>query len=616
MSEFHFIRPLWLLALIPLALLLWRMRHVGGGEGAWRGVCDPHLLEALMVGEGRGDGGRLLRALLAVGWLLAVVALAGPAWERLPQPLYKEGGARVILLDLSRSMDAGDLKPSRLSRARYKLLDILERSREGQTALIAFAAEPFVVAPLTDDVETIANLVRPLSTALMPTQGSRPELALERGAELLRQAGVAGGELLLIGDGVNEVAIEAAERLRADGRRVSVLAVGSAGGAPIPLKSGGFLKDGSGAIVLPKLEEAGLRQLALGGGGHYRRLTADDSDLRGLLADAPEGEARRSGEATGEGWREEGPWLVLALLPLALLGFRRGWLGALLLVTLAPPPTHAFEWADLWQRPDQRAAKQFESAPAEAAERFRDPDWRASAHYRAGNYDGALEGWSGSDAPDAHYNRGNALAHQGKLKEALEAYDAALEGDPQMVDAKANRELIEKLLQQQQPPQQGQQGGESQDQRQGESEQQPQPGESGRQGEQGESSPEASPSDGESSEESGQAEPGDGRESDEAQGQPPEPQSEPQAGEEGEPRPTEPRAGEEMENETGEGEADGRAQPSEETLESSSEEKMRVEQWLRRVPDDPGGLLRQKFLLEHRRRGAAGENGSESAKQW
>ena len=609
MAEFHFVRPLWLLALIPLALLLWRLRGHGGGLAAWRGVCDPHLLEALTVGADQGGNSAAFRWLLGLGWLLAVLALAGPSWERLPQPLYKEGGARVILLDLSRSMDAADVAPSRLERARFKLLDILERTREGQTALIAFAAEPYVVAPLTDDTATIANLARPLTTALMPAQGSRPERALERGEALLKQAGVAGGELLLIGDGVNDAAVELAAQLRAKGRTVSVLAVGSHDGAPIPVAGGGFLKEAGGAIVVPKLEEVPLRRLAANGGGRYHPLTADDRDLRTLLADSPEGEARKergAGEAaTAHAWREEGPWLVLLLLPLALFAFRRGWLGALLLVTLLPPPAEAFEWADLWQRPDQRAAARFDEAPAEAAQQFNDPAWRAAAYHRAGRFEEAAKAWRGIDTADAHYNRGNALARQGKLQEALKAYDQALEGAPEMEDAKANRQLIEELMKQQQPPQ-GQQGEEGQENQQGESEQQPQPGQSGQSGDQGEANPEQSVSDeatadqsgqsGERQEEQGDAQPGE----EEREGHPSEEES------------AEPRRPDAEPAEEGADEAPSQAAPEVRAEapddELTSEEKMRVEQWLRRVPDDPGGLLRRKFLLEHRRRGEEMEN--------
>ena len=609
MSEFHFIRPLWLLALIPLAVALWRLRGHGGGLAAWRGVCDPHLLEALTVGRDQGGNGRGARWLLGLGWLLAVVALAGPSWERLPQPLYKEGGARVILLDLSRSMDAADVAPSRLERARFKLLDILEQTHEGQTALIAFAAEPYVVAPLTDDAATIANLARPLATALMPAQGSRPERALERGEALLKQAGVAGGELLLIGDGVNDEAIALAGELRAKGRSVSVLAVGSHEGAPIPMEGGGFLKDESGAIVIPKLEEAPLRRLAREGGGRYHLLTADDRDLRTLLADAPEGEARKEGDAgeaaTADAWREEGPWLVLLLLPLALFAFRRGWLGALLLATLLPPPADAFEWADFWQRPDQRAAARFDQAPAEAAQRFQDPAWRAAAHHRAGQYEDAAKAWQGIDTPDAHYNRGNALARQGKLQEALKAYDQALKTVPEMVDAQANRRLIEELLKQQQPPQ-GQQGENGQENQQGESEQQPQPGQSGQSGEQGEANPEQNQTDEATTDQSGQ---GGEPQREEGEAQPGEEEREGRPGEEESAelrQPDSATAEESSDQEPNQSASEARSDAPDDEL--TSEEKMRVEQWLRRVPDDPGGLLRRKFLLEHRRRGEETEN--------
>ncbi|GAB6041656.1 VWA domain-containing protein [Endothiovibrio diazotrophicus] len=638
-EHFHFIRPLWLLALLPLALLLWRLRGRGGALAAWRTVCDPHLLAALTVGSEGEGGGRLPRALLALGWLSAVVALAGPSWERLPQPLYKPQAARVILLDLSRSMDAGDLAPSRLERARFKILDILKRSRGGQTALIAFAAEPYVVAPLTDDTATVANLLRPLTTALMPVQGSRPDLALRKGEALLKQAGVPGGELLLVGDGADAAAVGVAEELRGLGRTVSVLAVGSADGAPIPIEGGGFLKDADGAIVIPKLEEDALRRVATAGGGHYRRISADDRDLRGLLVEPSRGDVtKRDGESAvhgGDAWREEGPWLVLALLPLALVAFRRGWLGALLLVSLLPPPVHAAgwteQWANLWSRPDQRAAARFEQAPAEAAKQFEDPGWRASAHYRAGEYDEALKAWQGIDSADAHYNQGNALARQGKLKEALAAYEQALKADPKMADAEANRKLVEELLKQQQPPR-GQKGGDSRENQEGDSQQQPQ------QDQGGSSNPDqgGNPQPGDSSQQPSRGQSSDQpNEASEPQSQPrdgsqpsPGTEKDAQKGEQGD-------VGDEGEKEDPQNAAESAKQaqaadateaneespdqqppmsadssPPDPTQEDPAEKNLRM--WLRRVPDDPGGLLRRKFQLEHRRHGEQ----TESEKQW
>lgn len=237
LADFHFLRPLWLTLLLPLALLLWRLLRSGGERDPWRAVVDPHLLARLLV-DGGGAVRRLPLALLAIGWLLLVLALAGPTWARLPQPVFSAQQFRVVALDLSPSMNAADVPPSRLARARFEVLDLLHQAREGQTALLAYASEPYVVSPITTDVDTIVDQVPELTSALLPVNGPRrTDLALAEAGDLLKQAGAPNGEVILVTDGLTQpaAAMAAAETLREQGYRVSVLGVGTAqwgAGAP------------------------------------------------------------------------------------------------------------------------------------------------------------------------------------------------------------------------------------------------------------------------------------------------------------------------------------------------------------------------------------------------
>ncbi len=235
LADFHFLRPWWFLALLPaltLLIILWRRRSEGG---SWREVCDSELLPHLLL-EAGGRPRRLPLLLLAIGWLLAVMALSGPVWERQSQPLFQVALSRVVLLDLSPSMNAQDLKPSRLERARFKLQDILEKSREGRTALVVFAGEPHLVTPLTDDTETIAAMVPVLSVDIVPAEGDNLLPALMLAEELLSRGGSGSGEILLISDGISDLAgsLPLVARLRDRGVRLSVLGVGTAEGAPVP----------------------------------------------------------------------------------------------------------------------------------------------------------------------------------------------------------------------------------------------------------------------------------------------------------------------------------------------------------------------------------------------
>lgn len=551
MEPFHFLRPLWLLGLPLLALLsawLWRRR----ARGHWGAVCDPQLLPHLLLAEG-ARAGALPVAAFALAGTLALLALAGPAWRQLEQPVFQDRSPLVLVLDLSRSMDATDLRPSRLERARLKLLDILAARREGESALLVYAAAPFVVTPLTDDGATIANQLRGLETGLMPAQGSRADLAVAKAVELLRQAGAARGDILLITDGD---AAGAAEPLRGGAYRLSVLGVGSAEGAPVPLAGGGYLKDAAGAIVLPRLDEPALQRLAAAGGGLYRRLATDDTDVRALLeatGGRPSADARPT-TRQADRWHEEGPWLLLPLLPLAALAFRRGLLALPLLLVLGlPDPAHAFGWRDLWLRPDQQGAQALaQGQPEAAAGLFQDRRWQAAARYRAGQYEEALKAADGLDGADDWYNRGNALARLGRLPEAARAYDEALARDPRHVDAGHNRDLVRQALERQQQPQSGDKGEqEGQSQQQQQAAEQPQPGDTGDNG-----------------------------------AQPPEPAR----ADQGQEAP----------------EHSDQAQEAVTATDNApvAESEQAREQWLRRIPDDPGGLLRRKFLYQYRRQNA------------
>ena len=328
-DSFHFLYPQWLLGLLLLPALLWLLTQGARGANPWRKVVDPALLPALLVGDEQSTGSRWRWGLLTTGWLIAIVALAGPVWEKKPLPVYRNQDALVVVLDLSRSMNTPDLRPSRLTRARFKLRDLLKTREEGQTALVVFAGDAFAVTPLTTDTETIVSQLGPLRPEIMPVQGSRVDLGLEEAEKLLQQAGARRGRVLLMTDGYSDpAALDVAKRLRASGHALAVLGVGTPQGAPLPNGRGGFVRDANDKVVVPKLDEPALTRLAEAGGGRYLRIRADDSDLRALLPprEAGLGDARAKTDQRADQWREYAPWLLLPLAVLAALGFRRGWL--------------------------------------------------------------------------------------------------------------------------------------------------------------------------------------------------------------------------------------------------------------------------------------------------
>ena len=583
-AEFHWLRPDWLTAIpivVAVAIVLARRRL---GTGHWRDVVDARLMPyVLSQAPGRGIDHRWW--LLAFGGVLAALALAGPAWERIEQPVFRDEQALVIALDLSASMDAQDVSPSRLARAKLKILDLLERRKSGQTALIVYTANAFTVAPLTTDTETIASLVGSLSTDIMPSRGSYPEVAINKSRQLLEQAGIGFGEVLLITDGgASESANVAARELRGAGHGLSVLGVGTRDGAPIPRLSGGFMTDRRGQIVVVRLEESGLDDLAAAGGGRYATLRNDGADLDRLLSGpGPAARATTGDESMAtDQWREEGPWLVLLLLPIAALAFRRGWV-LVLLVALAPlpRPAEASLWDDLWRTPDQQASALLESGdPAAAAGRFEDSEWRAVARYRAGDFAGSARDFAVRDDIRSLYNLGTALAQQGEFDGAIDAFERVLETEPDHEDAQYNLDYVKKVRQEQQ--QQQQQSGDDQQSTEN----------TGGEGEQ--SDAEGSQSDQQGSEGESQSSKDAGQQNAEQRGEQQTEEDLKALQEELE------RAAEEaQEGERAEQLSD--AQLAE--LREKREQQQALEQWLRRVPDDPGGLLRRKFRYQYQRMG-------------
>lgn len=331
LSQFHFLRPWWLLALIPLAWLLFLLRRRFSGAHQWEQVCDLHLLPYLLQ-QSSGESFKLVSILLGVAWLLAALALAGPTWQQLPQAVYAQNNARVIVMDLSENVQAADLSPSRLVRERYKLLDMLHATQEGQTGLIVYSGEPYLVSPLTEDTKTIASLVPDLSPTIMPTQGNNLAAALTMAAKLLQQSGFEQGQIIvLVASSPTPEAIDTAKKLAAQGITTSVLAVGTGSNAPITLPDGQYVTDKKGAIVFSQLDMSNLQQLAQAGHGRYSVITGNDDDIHQLLQQtgSTTSALKASDEkATTNLWKDEGHWLIWLLLPVALFAFRRGWFGS------------------------------------------------------------------------------------------------------------------------------------------------------------------------------------------------------------------------------------------------------------------------------------------------
>ena len=563
LADLQFLRPQWLWALLvlpPLALWWWRRQR---RNDAWRRRVDAHLLPHLLE---RGVGGRGIGrgALVLAIATLAILAMAGPGWRHQPQPLWQDAAPLVIALDLSSATAAEDLQPSRLLQARAAIDRLLRERAGGQVALVAFAGDAHTVAPLTGDAGNVRVFLDALAPDIMPTDGSRPGRAIAWSADLLRQAGAVRGDILLLTHDADAAARREAAAASRDGYAVSVLGLGTAEGA--------VYRDARGRLVRSRMDTGALRALAAAGSGRAATLDAQGIEgLAGIGGDAAAG-GRRTGGAAARA--DQGYWLLLPLLLLAALAFRRGGAPGLLALGLCLPllcaPAQAQE-GSLWQRADQaRHQRALEAAEA----------------YRRGEFDQAGQAWEALPGADAAYNRGNALARAGRLQEALAAYDEALAREPGMEDAIANRRAVEEAMRRQ-PPSGGDDDGEGGS------------GEAGDDGQAGEADEPPEDRDGEQ-EQDQDAESDDGAGEDQAG----EDESPPQPADAESQREADEALREQMRRALEQGEAGDEADPAIEAPADIGEREQReaAEAWLRRIPDDPGGLLRARFRLEHERR--------------
>jgi Ca-activated chloride channel family protein len=534
LAGLHLLRPWWLLALPALAWSGWRWRR-RHAAGAWEGVVDPglreHLLEPVPARR---------RWLAWWPWLaaaLAILALAGPSWRRAPQPLWEAKAPLVVAFDLSPAMLAADLPPSRLARARAKVATLLRERRGGEVGLLVYAGDAYTVAPLTDDPANVAVFLDALAPDIMPGQSGAPgepvdadaAAAIERAAGLLRQAGFDQGDILLVSGSALDAAVStAAARAAGDGYRVSVL---DAVPAPARAASRG----------------PGVAAVAAAGRGRSARIAPGDDDLAALgVLDATARGTTARGREGGASWRDDGYWLLLPLLLLGALAFRRnGAIAVLALCLLLPWRPAGAQGIDWWRRDDQQAHRQLE---------------QGARAYRAGDYAAAARAWNGVPGADAAYDRGNALARQGRFEEAIAAYDRALRERPGMADAIANRKAVEAAMKRRPPSGKGdrQDAGDKGDQ------------------DTEKDQDEAGKPDGRSDAQRTQAAEQAEREREAARRA--------RAGDQGPPQ-------------------DGRVNETQ----AQHERRLANQAKLQRVPDDPGGLLRARLQLEYERRRAEGE---------
>lgn len=656
-SQFHFLRPDWFWVLIPL-IIFWILKLKVLTTTQWHQVIPPHLANA-MLGNNKNNKVKQKRTFVPFIWLLAVIALAGPTWDKIEKPVFQVKRASVIVLDMSMSMRATDIKPNRLSKARFKAIDLANAITDGEVALVAYAGDAFTISPLTPDTRNITALIPSLKPEIMPVQGSYPLLGLTKASELLQQAGYPTGDIYWITDGVDDEDLpDLTSFSEQTPYRVNIMTVGTADGAPIKMLDNSLLKDHLGSIVIPKLNNRVLMNFSNISNGVFVNSTATDADIRTLLAatvsrpreqqNQDDSETNEDNSLTGDDWQEFGPYIILLILPLVLTFFRKGATFLMMLIlpfsftpnkaiaadngqakvdktaAITPHPS----WTDYaFKTQDQVGAELFNQQQFDQAlESFENTQWKGASAYKAGDYQTALDYFKQNNSATGLYNQGNALANLNKIDDAIKAYDESLKLNPNDEKVMANRALLEQIKQQQKQDgdQQNQDGQQDKDQEGGQEqdsqEQQDSEKDSDQESQQNSQQQE-------SDKENANAE--DSNSSDSQSDQQPEPtpsesQETPEqqkSGQELSKQETEEESqnasdAEETKDEQTEQEAQAtQAQMSQEQIEDK-EQQQKIEQLLRKVSDDPATLLRNKMILESKKRQQNARSPRGATKSW
>jgi len=476
LAQFHFLRPWWLLALLPAGLLLWAVGWRDDVRKRWRRSIAPHLLDALVVerrGRWRLRPVHLTSALMALGAL----AMAGPTWERERPPFVEEKAPLAIAIDLSATMDAMDLSPTRLERAKLKVKSLLALRQGARTAIYAYAGSTHLVLPLTDDARLIQTFVDALQTGIMPRPGKNTALALRTiDADMAKED--TPGTIVFFTDGVEPGATAAFKAQVDSGRSLPVvLGLSTAQGGPLKSDEGAQGND-AGRPRFARLDVDALKRLGREADVPVATVTpGGDEDVQWVQHRVQSHLAQKESESDAR-WKEAGWWLVVPIALLAALWFRRGWtvrwvsvwlLAAVLAASVAPreglaqlvsrtaeapdaaadapPPARPWRFMDLWLTPDQQGRRAFEDGDfAKAAGLFQDPMWRGVALYRAGRYDAAQQSFALVDSPESDFNQGNALAQRKRYRAAASLYTQALQRRPDWKEAGANLALMQALI--------------------------------------------------------------------------------------------------------------------------------------------------------------------------
>lgn len=450
LSDFHFLRPWWLL--LGLCSLLWLLfaRSRRHADTPWERVIDPQFLPYLLKGSAKKSRGGRWMGLMPLFFLSITIALAGPTFKKIPTEVGFYKTPLIVMIEMSEHMLSRDIDPSRLKRALFKLEDLLNQYKGAEVALVAFAGDAHLVVPLSHDYNTILTMAKSLSPDMMPIKGVNLAKALELIRPMSRDAHV----LVMTSSNIDDASVVSSSTLTSP---LTLWSFATKNGAPLQTSSGRF-NAGQNGVAFSKLQEDIMQKLADKAHMSWLEFSPGRDDVDRIIASLDHSTIdQQASDFFFDQWQDLGPYVLIFAMMILLAAFLVNPRLIMLLICCVPSLDVKADILDWFLRDDQQAERIKSVDPNKAAGLYHDDMRKGSAYYRAQNYDKAVEHLSKVNSTDGHYNLGNALAHQGKIDEAINAYERALKLDEKNLDAKANKELLEKAREQQKQQQQQEQ---------------------------------------------------------------------------------------------------------------------------------------------------------------
>ncbi|MBI3005938.1 MAG: VWA domain-containing protein [Ignavibacteriales bacterium] len=480
---------LWALLALPLLVVLFILFH-WKGKKLLRQLVAEKLISQLAP-DASSTKRSLKQALLLLSLAFLILAAANPQVGTRLEEIKREGIDLFVALDVSLSMKAEDIKPSRLEKAKRDVSALLKKLSGDRVGLIVFAGDAFVQFPLTVDYAAADLFISAVDVESVPTPGTMIGLAVERAMKSFSTDLPTQKAIIVVTDGENTEGdvLGAVEEAKKSGVRVYTVGMGTAEGGPIPIYDANgqrvdFKRDRTGSVVVTRLDESMLQEIALSTGGKYRRATSAGNEIDEIFNELASLEKTEFGVKQVAGFESRYQFPLAAAIVLLILenvlSERKGrfilrvkkllpafgvFAAILAFVSQASAQTVRSHVNDGNKSFGKRNYTDAEVAYKKALEK--DPKSREAqfnlgdAYYKQERFDeagrqfntSAIAMGSDVDRAQTYYNLGNSLFRASKIKESIEAYKQSLRLNPNDDDARYNLELARKRSQDQQQQQ-------------------------------------------------------------------------------------------------------------------------------------------------------------------